>query len=726
MHTDEPSVYTADMRSALQHAGMVAIIAIGLSGCAAPLAINDTATPDITPEELSAHTHYLAHPQLEGREVRSRGSSLARQYIAGRFAAMGLKPWGDQADYEQPYHIGTNVLGVLPGSDPALADEYVIVSAHYDHLGKGLLWTYPGAADNAAGVAVMLEVAERMAGEPPKRTVVFAAWDGEERGFWGAAAFTRDARYDPARLAGVVNLDMMGRKAFDAVDNTLIAVGASGYPGLRQATVEAGEHAGIRVLPAHRMLVGPRSDHVAFEGAGKPWVFFTCGPYIDYHGGGDKPGKLDYEKMSRSAEVVHQAAVGLADAATIETAQPTDGADRVTLESAGWLLDRVVANYRDAHLNRSQAKKLAAIRDRLTEAADNESFTVADQNELLEQMLDELAPLIFGGRLNDDQRTTLLGQLDLYLHHPSYFVSGQKAFLAVVDEHEGFPSGEADLGEFRWHGVTDTSVVLTPQPDGRLRLSAHVPYAHGRYTFYPPDRLSGSQTAEYLSLDFTGTRDEIRAMLVLRWVKQASESEPPPDLAINLAIARHLDPGVGPFDPDKWWLSLPRVSDWESAEARLTRWVRGENDALAYLAIEALRHTNGKASDSVFISMTADTKLPAPRRVEAMGMLKDKDDLDALSALVNAADDDTLSHRVRSTPRFDETWPFYHRFEPRMVREHSDRQKAQLEKMKVRIEIVPQTVGWHAIQRLRWLTGDKERDTPQQWRDWLAEKRAGE
>ncbi len=719
MHTAEPSGYTARMRVAFHTVVLGFAAVLGLGGCGAPLVVDETVSPDITAEELSLHTHYLAHPKLEGRKVRTAGSAMARRYIADRFAAMGLKPWSDATGYEQPYHIGTNVVGVLPGSDPVLADEYVVVCAHYDHLGKGLLWTYRGAADNAAGVAVLLEVAEHMVNHPPRRTVVFASWDGEERGLWGSAAFTRSARYEPGKLAGVVNLDMLGRKAFDAVDNTLIAVGGSGYAGLRRAVVEAGEGAGIRVLPMHRMLVGPRSDHVAFEAAGRPWVFFTCGPYLDYHGGGDTPDKLDYEKMTRSAEVVRRVAAGLADAPAIETAQPADGVDRVTLGSVEWLLSEVVANYRDAHLNRGQAKKLAAVRDRLAEAVGNEAMTLTEQNALLEQTLDELAPLIVGGKLNDDQRIALLGQLDLYLHHPSYFVAGQKAFLAVAEEHKGFPKTETDLGAFRWHEVNGTSVKLAAGDDGRLRLSAHVPYAYGRYTFYPPNRLVGGLTATYHSFDVVGTRDEVMAQLVLKWAKHAHTPALKIDPDLYRDVARFVDPGVGPFDTETWWLALPGVSDLSSAEKRLTAWVRGENGALAELGIGALRYLHDEASGLVYTTIVNDTSLPPARRARTMTLIKDADDLDAMAALVNAADDERIAVRRVGAPYRDETWPFYDRYQARMRRELDAKQK-------YRVQVAEQTVGWHAIQRLQWLTGDRRRDTPQQWRDWLNEKRAGE
>ena len=109
-------------------------------------------------QELSDHVHFLAQPALKGRKPKTWESATARQYLKSRFEAYGLIPWTNCKGYEQPFGFGTNVIGVLPGVNPNLADEIVIVSAHYDHLGKGKKGIYHGACDNASGVAALLEL----------------------------------------------------------------------------------------------------------------------------------------------------------------------------------------------------------------------------------------------------------------------------------------------------------------------------------------------------------------------------------------------------------------------------------------------------------------------------------------------------------------------------------------------------------------------------------------
>ncbi|MHC4952026.1 MAG: M20/M25/M40 family metallo-hydrolase, partial [Planctomycetota bacterium] len=152
----------------------------------------ESITQPITPEELSAHVDFLTLPALKGRPARSLESKIARDYLTGRLKQYGCVPWADTATFEQDFGLGTNVIGILPGSDPNLSNEIVLISAHYDHLKSKSFTYYPGAADNAAAVAVLLEIAEKLsqAEQNPKRSICFAFFDAEEKGCLGSFAFT--------------------------------------------------------------------------------------------------------------------------------------------------------------------------------------------------------------------------------------------------------------------------------------------------------------------------------------------------------------------------------------------------------------------------------------------------------------------------------------------------------------------------------------------------------
>lgn len=159
------------------------------------------AEPDFAPDRFRSHVAFLADDLLEGRDAGTRGYDLAALYVATQFEGIGLKP-GARGKWLQPVPLGmrgvataassANVIGMLPGSDPAVADEYVLMTAHLDHVGtapdgKGDR-IHNGALDNASGVAAMLEVARALSaqGMAPRRPVLFAAITAEEDGLIGS------------------------------------------------------------------------------------------------------------------------------------------------------------------------------------------------------------------------------------------------------------------------------------------------------------------------------------------------------------------------------------------------------------------------------------------------------------------------------------------------------------------------------------------------------------
>src|SRR5438105_2865836 len=180
--------------------------------------------------ELRAHVYRLASPDFLGR--RGVGAARASRHIAEAFQRLRLKPaFGDsyfqpipwllaQDQNQKDSFIGRNVGAVLPGTDPDLKDEWVVLSAHFDHLGvkDGVL--YPGADDNASGVAMLLEVAERFALQKvkPRRTIVFVAFDQEEAGLIGSRHFASHPPRDLKKLKVFLTADMLGRSMANLMD----------------------------------------------------------------------------------------------------------------------------------------------------------------------------------------------------------------------------------------------------------------------------------------------------------------------------------------------------------------------------------------------------------------------------------------------------------------------------------------------------------------------------
>ncbi|MFN5238087.1 MAG: M28 family peptidase, partial [Bacteroidota bacterium] len=153
------------------------------------------------PERLRTHLDFLAADSLDGRGLGTAGKQKAALYIAESFRNAGLAPFDD--DYFQEFFIrismanmtGTNVIGVLEGSDPELKKEYIVLGAHYDHVGyemkNGQRVVYNGADDNASGTAGLMELVRILSGRRAelKRSIIFIAFDGEESGLLGSKAF---------------------------------------------------------------------------------------------------------------------------------------------------------------------------------------------------------------------------------------------------------------------------------------------------------------------------------------------------------------------------------------------------------------------------------------------------------------------------------------------------------------------------------------------------------
>jgi len=288
--------------------------------------------PAFDTERMRADVEWLAAPAREGRGAGSQGLDAAANYIAERFERLGLSPLtlGARGDdrYFQSFNItgengeplpARNVIGVLPGTNPALNGQALIVSAHYDHLGfgwpdgragaKGQL--HPGADDNASGVAVMLELARLMANARPERSVIFAAFSGEEAGLLGARHYVRAAQVPgaPFALTGHIanlNIDTVGRLADGKVtifgtgsarEMPFIFMGASAVTGVPTQAVAQEINA---------------SDHTAFVEAGVPAVQLFASAASDYHRPSDTPDKIDYAGLGKVAAILKEAADYLA------------------------------------------------------------------------------------------------------------------------------------------------------------------------------------------------------------------------------------------------------------------------------------------------------------------------------------------------------------------------------------------------------------------------------
>jgi hypothetical protein len=283
--------------------------------------------PQFDIARMRADVEWLASPEREGRGAGSRGLDAAANYIAERFARLALSPLtpGAHGDdrYFQPFSVtgetgaplpANNVIGILPGANPALNGQALIISAHYDHLGfgwpdvragaKGQL--HPGADDNASGVAVMLELARLMADTKPERSVIFAAFAGEEAGLVGSRHYVRAAQAPGALfpLSGHIadlNIDTVGRLS----DGKITIFGTGSAREMPFIFMGASAVTGVPTQVVAQEISA--SDHTAFAEAGVPAVQLFASATGDYHRPSDTADKVDYAGLAKVAVVLKEA-----------------------------------------------------------------------------------------------------------------------------------------------------------------------------------------------------------------------------------------------------------------------------------------------------------------------------------------------------------------------------------------------------------------------------------
>ncbi len=328
-----------------------------------PAAIVDLAADSLAADHLMAHVGYLADDALKGRENGSPGAATAREHIIGRLKSVNVQP-GGEVGWLQTFPTGINVVGVLPGSDPVLADQYVVVGAHYDHLGevgagacKANEKLAPGdticngALDNAAGVAVLLEVARALvqAKVPLRRSVMFCFFDAEEDGLVGSKYFVNHAKplAPLADIAAMFSVDLVGGQIFPGEPSSF-AVDIEYSTGLRPVVLDAASAVNMKVWPVSAFFVGKedggRSDHYPFRKKGVPVLFFGSGSPPIYHTPADEPDEVDQVKLLGTARHVLRVVASVANAddrpVFVDDPKPHLG----DAEAMVFLADQILAN----------------------------------------------------------------------------------------------------------------------------------------------------------------------------------------------------------------------------------------------------------------------------------------------------------------------------------------------------------------------------------------------
>jgi hypothetical protein len=291
-----------------------------LAGLLAATVVGQLRAQQITePPRLLDDIKFLTEDQLQGRATGSAGADQAATYLARRFSEVGLQPaaggWFQSFTISRDAPaarqsksagvVGKNVIGILPGRDPVLRNQTVVLGAHYDHLGLGGFGSldpdstglvHNGADDNASGVAGLIQVAARLAASPPARTVVFIAFSGEELGLLGSAHYVKEPIYPLAGTLAMVNLDMVGRLR----NGRLIIYGARSAKEFPALLDSLNWYAGFD-LKAQGDGYGP-SGQSSFYAAKRPVLHLFTDLHEDYHRTTDDWQKVNLDGLKRVAD----------------------------------------------------------------------------------------------------------------------------------------------------------------------------------------------------------------------------------------------------------------------------------------------------------------------------------------------------------------------------------------------------------------------------------------
>ena len=318
------------MRQSITRLSLAASLA-GIAACSSAY-VHSASPPSPDSAAIRRDIEYLASDRLEGRLSGTPGNDTAAAYLASRYKSLGLIAL--TPGYLQPFdarsaedaHMGRtdprhteNVIALLRGSDPTLRNEYVVVGAHFDHLGRSATFAQDpeakdairnGADDNASGTAAVVELARLLVANPPRRSIVFANFSGEELGLLGSHWFVDHPPVPLDRVAAMINFDMVGRLRNDK----LIVYGTSTATELKAIVDSSNAASGAAAL--HVTGIGDGygpSDQTSFYAKDIPVLHFFTDLHEDYHRATDDADKVSAAGEARVVDLALRVVRTIAD-----------------------------------------------------------------------------------------------------------------------------------------------------------------------------------------------------------------------------------------------------------------------------------------------------------------------------------------------------------------------------------------------------------------------------
>ena len=262
-------------------------VRLGVIAALILVSISSSAVPAGSVERIHTDVSWLSDSARQGRRSGTPGAVDSARYISEQFRSAGFEV--------QMQEFGGNRRNVVArlGSAP----KAIVVGAHYDGQGPG----FPSASDNAAGTAVLLELARSLGTAKLPVSVVLVAFDDEEQGLNGSQYFADHPTVPLENVLAAVVFDALGRHFIDLREWTMIVLGTE-YSAELASVIQKRSRKDMLNVGAD--LIGPRSDFAAFAERQVPFLFFSDGTFLDYHGAGDTAERVDYTRLADEAQLI--------------------------------------------------------------------------------------------------------------------------------------------------------------------------------------------------------------------------------------------------------------------------------------------------------------------------------------------------------------------------------------------------------------------------------------
>jgi hypothetical protein len=456
---------------------------------------------------------------------------------------------------------------------------------------------------------------------------------------------------------------MLGRDFLDAVHNTLFVSGMEHFPSLRQQVFDFGTNFNIRILPLGSDLIGPRSDHAAFENRAIPCLFFSCGTCKDYHEPGDTPDKLDYAAIARSAQVIVETARFLSETEKVEQPQPgsIDANELITVET---VLSEARDNAGAGSMREADLQKLEKLQKTARELLQSGQYDRAAREHLAVTAAGTLAPYLMPGSQWGDESSPEQKQEDLfamqflqllYLNYHSEMLSGYKKLVEHVLKYKpglfhGMPNFDYEI-----YDIPPRNICLKQCGSDEWSLSVLV--NEFSLSAYTSSKWFIKTFGMYISigtsaLDYKGSLQEIEDALLLRL-----HSEQTNEVHFHALQSALREVTGTPFSGTYKEVLASRLArgGYKSAKDWIVQCISSPNPDLALEAIEAAGFEKNPKVQSALQSVALNRGMRADVRAAAIKKIR-LQAKEIFLSLCDLLDDNSLT--ARTDPRLRPDYPF--------------------------------------------------------------------